>query len=405
MNLARLLAPVALALAGTLTACNSDTPSAPSDPAAAGAPDAAAREPGDSAGSVFAMTNAAVGNEVVAYARAADGSLTLRARYATGGRGSGGRVDPLQSSKSLLLSNDGRLLFAVNAGSNEISVFRVRGTDLTLVERAASGGQYPNSLTLHRDVLYVLNNGGRVADRGNTGVGSITGFIVRRRGRLAPIPGSTRAVSGPDAGASQVAFTPDGRTLVVTERRTDRLLTYAVDRDGRAGEPRVQASAGATPFAVAFAGRSTAVVPEAFGAAPNAAAVSSYELTRGAGAALRPVTPSLRTGHSAACWIAVTPDGRFAYTTNAGSSVVTGFSVARNGALALLNADGRTGLPGTGTTPLDVAVSRDGNFLYTLNTGTGTVGAFRIAADGALTPVEGAGGLPVTGGANGIAAS
>jgi hypothetical protein len=46
---------------------------------------------------VFVMTNAAGGNEILSYLRRANGSLEWFGKFSTGGRGSGGKTDPLGS--------------------------------------------------------------------------------------------------------------------------------------------------------------------------------------------------------------------------------------------------------------------------------------------------------------------
>ena len=185
----------------------------------------------DAPGSVYALTNQASGNAVAMFARAADGSLAWQANVATGGTGAG---SGLGSEDALALSDDGRWLFAVNAGSNDVSAFHVTASGLSLTSRVASGGLRPISLTVHGGVVYVLNAGGD---------GNISGFRIGSDGALAGIPGSTRALSGTNVGPAQVSFSPDGRWLVLTEKTTNRLDVYAVDGDGvaqrmkhRAGE-------------------------------------------------------------------------------------------------------------------------------------------------------------------------
>src|SRR5438046_10073984 len=86
------------------------------------------------------MTNNVDKYEVIAYRRAGDGTLQEGARFATGGRGSGGNNDPLESQGSLTLSQDHSLLFAVNAGSGSVSVFSVNDLRLSLVDKVISGG-------------------------------------------------------------------------------------------------------------------------------------------------------------------------------------------------------------------------------------------------------------------------
>src|SRR4030095_1255661 len=133
------------------------------------------------------------------------------------------------------------------------------------------------------------------------------------------------------------------------------------------------------------------IVSEAFGGAVNASAVSSYTL--GGAGALDVVSASVPTTETAACWVAVTNNGKFAYAANTGSASVTGYR-GDHASLTILNADGKTG--NTGTTPIDAAVSRNSQFLYTLTAGSHTISAFSVRQDdGSLSPVSGAGGLPV----------
>jgi len=128
--------------------------------------------------------------------------------------------------------------------------------------------------------------------------------------------------------------------------------------------------------------------------------MSSYRVT--ADGTLHLVSPSVPTHQTAACWVVVTEDGRFAYTSNTGSGSISGYAIEDDGALTLLNADGRTADTGTGSAPTDLALSENGRFLFVLDSGTHNVGAFRIRSNGQLEPVALTGGLPA--GANGLAA-
>jgi 6-phosphogluconolactonase (cycloisomerase 2 family) len=208
---------------------------------------------------------------------------------------------------------------------------------------------------------------------------------------LAPLAGSTRPLSGTGVGPAQVGFDPSGRWLVVTEKNTNLIDVYAVDRTGYASAPVVNPSAGQTPFGFAFNQHGVLIVSEAFGGAVDASAVSSY--TVGGSGVLDVVSASVPTTETAACWVAVTTNGKFAYAANTGSASVTGFEV-RDGSLGILDADGKTG--GTGTTPIDAAVSRNGQFLYTLTAGSRAISAFAVRQnDGSLSAVGGAAGLPI----------
>jgi 6-phosphogluconolactonase len=340
-------------------------------------------------GTVYTMTNSAM-NSILAFDRTKDGMLLGAVSYPTGGMGTGGG---LGNQSAVVLSQDNRLLFTVNAGSNDISVFAVGPGGLTLVDIINSGGMMPISLTVDRDLLYVLNAGGD---------GNIAGFIVAHDGTLSQLPGSMRPLSGASTGPAQIGFTPDGNVLVVTEKATNNILTYAVDPDGYATGPNVYMSSGMTPFGFGFGRRGQLFVSEAFGGAPDASAVSSYVVYPNGD--LEIVSPSVSTNQTAACWIAVTKGGRFAYDTNAGSGSLSGFRIGPDGAISLLDADGRTGVTGDGTTPLDMAFSINGRFLYTLNGGDKTISAFHVDGKGNLTLItaDAASGLPDA--SNGLAA-
>jgi 6-phosphogluconolactonase (cycloisomerase 2 family) len=347
--------------------------------AVGGHPAAAAADRGGQ-GAVYVLTNAAAGNAVAVFDRAGDGTLTAAGTVATGGLGTGAGTG---SQGALALSEDARWLFAVNPGSDDVSVFAVRPDGLQLVDRVASGGDQPISLTIDHRLLYVLNGG--------AGGSNITGFVVGQGGELAPLPGSTRPISSA-AGPAQVSFSPDGRVLVVTEKATNLIDTFTVGRDGLPGARQAHPASGVTPFGFAFAGNDTLVVSEAFGGAVNGSAASSYDLDRDGG--LATVTGSAPTHQTAACWTAVSPNGHFAYTMNAGSGSVSGYRVGPKGDLSLLDPSGISGLTGAGSHPTDAAFSRNGRYLYVLSAGTNGITAFAVDGDGSLTAIGGATGLP-----------
>lgn len=330
---------------------------------------------------VYTINNAATGNAVVMYARAADGTLSPAVTYPTGGTGTGAG---LGSQGAVALSEDGRLLFAVNAGSNDVSVFHVSTSGLTLATRFPSGGIQPTSLTLRDNLVYVLNAGGD---------GNITGFRLTRGAGITAIAGSTQPLSGSATAPAQVSFSPDGRQLVVAERATNLLDVYPVDRNGVAGPRTSYPSAGGTPFGFAFRYDNTLFVSEA--AAPGSA--SSYDLSRSG--RLRLVSGAIATHQGAPCWAVVTLDGRFGYTGN-GSGSVSGFRIARDGSINLLNADGATAVVNTGVN--DIALSNNSRYLYVLGTGAAPdLHAYRVQQDGQLQAL-GAVSLPA--GARGLAA-
>ena len=345
-------------------------------------------------GAVYTMSNEASGNEILVFDRSADGTLSPAGSYDTGGIGTGGG---LGNQGAVVLSEDGRWLFTVNAGSNDISVFALEPEGLNLVDVIPSGGQMPISLTVDRNLLYVLNAGGSAGDMDN-----ISGFIVAQDGTLSALPDSTRPLSMVSTAPAQIGFTANGRVLVVTEKATNNILTYTVGFDGYATGPNVYASVGTTPFGFGFGKRNQLFVSEAFGGATDASAVSSY-IAHPDGT-LELVSPSVATNQTAACWVVVSEGGRFAYDTNAGSGSLSGFSIAFDGTITLLDADGRTGVTGDGTVPLDMAFSANGKYLYTLNGGDGTIGAFMVNGKGGLMLIaaDAAFDLPAT--SNGLAA-
>ena len=332
-------------------------------------------------GTVYVQTNQSAGNEIAIYSRSTDGTLTFSTMVSTGGLGTGAG---LGSEGSLIVSNNGRWLFAVNAGSNEISAFRINSNGLTLVDRVSSGGTVPISLALYKNLLYVLNSGGS---------GNITGFTVDQSGKLSAVSGSTRLLSNNGTGAApgpaQISFSPDGNTLVVAEKATSVIDLYTVGKDGLASGPVVYPSSGTTPFGFAFTQQGTLVVSEAFGGAALASAVSSYKISAGQ---LNVISSSVPTGQTAACWIAVSKNGKFAYSTNAGSGSVSAYRVETDGSLSLI--DGAAGITGEGTSPIDASISNNGQFLYVLNGRTHNISAFSIQADGTLIAVGTFEGLP-----------
>ncbi|HJS43990.1 MAG TPA: beta-propeller fold lactonase family protein [Gemmatimonadales bacterium] len=331
---------------------------------------------------VYTITNQVSGNAVAVFARAADGTLTPAGTFATGGTGTGAG---LGSQGAVTVSNDGRLVFAVNAGSNDVSVLRVGSTGLSLLSRTPSGGTLPTSITVYQNVVYVLNAGG---------AGNITGFTLRNDGGLTPIAGSTKSLSGSATDPAQVSFSPDGRQLAVTEKATNLIDVYPVAQDGVAGERESFPSAGGTPFGFAFGPRKLLFVSEA--AAPGSA--SSYVLNRSGN--LRLVSGVVATHQGAPCWAVVTADGRFGYTGN-GAGSVSGFNIRPNGEVRLFADNGATAVIAGGVN--DIALSANSRFLYALKTGGAQeIHAFRIQNDGSLTALGPVGGLPA--GTRGLAA-
>ena len=335
-------------------------------------------------GAVYVLTNQSSGNSVMVYRRAPDGTLSLGGTFSTGGTGFGTGADPLGSQGSLVLGRGQRLLFAVNAGSNDISVFAVEGFRLLLLDKAPSGGQMPVSIAVRGRLVYVLNAGGAP---------NIEGFVINPfTNHLVTLPGSLRNLPGGAAAApAEVSFSPDGDVLMVTEKGTNKIDTWTVNHLGYAGHGMTTDSNGATPFGFAFADRGFALISEA-----GPSALSSYDVENDGGVEL--ITGSLADTQAANCWVVTTNNGRYAYTTNTGSGTISSYTVSRDGMLSLL--DATAGMPGGA--PIDEALTTASRFLYVRDGVNNVVDGFRVGRGGGLTSVGSASGVPA--GAQGLAA-
>jgi 6-phosphogluconolactonase (cycloisomerase 2 family) len=330
---------------------------------------------------VFTQTNDGNANEVVLYERDAGGALVATATEATGGRGNG--MPHLPSQNSIVVSEDGRFLFVANAGSDDVSSFRIAQGGIALVGRTAAGGA-PTSVAVHGDLVYVLTTGD------NAGV---VGFRLGEDGSLSALPGGALELSAADADPAQASFSPDGSTLVVSERGTDKLTAFAIDDDGAASERNVVASAGPTPYGFEFTSTGALVVTEAAGGKVGAASASSYRLD-GPGR-LAAVSGPVGSTRSEVCWAAISKDDRYAYVTNFGDGTISSYTIGGDGTLSLLEpiaastVDGRKGIR-------DEAFSSDGQYLYALHADVQKVFGWSVGDDGSLDPIGAFGDLPET---------
>jgi 6-phosphogluconolactonase len=312
-------------------------------------------------GAAYTQTQDPAGNEVVVYTRSAKGKLTERARIATGGVGAAATppfsFPILDSQGGVELTRSNQLLFAVNAGDNTVSSFRrTRRGGLRLVDRDSTGGALPVSVDSHRGLLYVLNEVS----------GTISGLSYNSRGRMTPIPGSTESLSTPgaDGVAAQVGFSPDGDTLVVSQRGTNVIDTFAVGADRTPGPARANPANGLAPFGFEFRDNGMLIFSNAGQVGDPAdpanfhGSASSYRV--GSDGALTAVD-NVDVGQRATCWVVITNNNRFAFMTNTLSESVSRFRIRRNGDLDLL---GHT--PTGAGFASDEALSRDSRYLYVL---------------------------------------
>jgi 6-phosphogluconolactonase (cycloisomerase 2 family) len=338
-------------------------------------------------GAVFVQTDDLQNNAIVAFSRDAEGHLTRTGEVATGGRGGVEQdvpLDSLASQDSLTYDAAHRLLFAVNAGSDTVTSFRVDGTHLTRLQTVASGGVFPVSVSAGHDRLYVLNAGGS---------GNVTGYRITPSGVLTPVRGASRdlglandARPGFITAPADIAQTGDGRHVVVTTKANNTIDVFNVN-NGRLSTAVKNTAASAVPFAVSFDSHGRLAVANA-----GNSSVSTYRI-RDDGT-LETITAGVQDGQAALCWLVGTGDTFFG--GNAGSSTISAFAVDDTGTASLTGTpDGVVAHTGGGTGgTIDLAITRDQRFLYAENAFAGTVEGYRIEPDHTLTLVDTAGGLP-----------
>ena len=329
-------------------------------------------------GAVYVQTNEPE-NAAVAFRRDGAGMLERTGTFPTGGAGDA--KPHLTSQGSVTLTSDGTGLLVTNSASDDVSIFAVGADGSLRLEQTVATGPAPKSVAEHSGLVYVLN----------TGKPSLVGLRIAGDG-LEMLPGSEHPLSAANADPAQVSFTPDGRTLVVTERGTDSISTYAVADDGSIGMPRAIASAGPTPYGFAISAKNTLVVTEAFRAQKGDAAASSYSIDA-TGARL--VTSSVGNGRSEICWAVITPDDRFAFTTNFADGAVSRYAIGADGSLTLEDAtaglavDGQPGLR-------DEDLSADGRFLYAIDADGGRIYGWSVNEMGTLASLGSWEGVPAT---------
>jgi 6-phosphogluconolactonase len=331
-----------------------------------------------SAGAVYVQTNAAP-NEVIAFRRADDGSLDRIGNVATGGEGDG--TPHLQSQGSVTLTDDGQYLMVTNAASDDLSVFSVAADGSIELRERVHTGSTPRSVDERDGLVVVLN----------TGEPGLASFRLDAES-IERVEGGDQTLDPSDADPAQVAFSPDGSMVVITQRGTDSIVTYKVTPEGTFGVSSEIASEGPTPYGFAFTSGGTLLVTEAFGAEKGAAAASSYAIEDGS---LVTRTSSVGNGRSEICWAVITPDDRFAFTTNFADGAVSRYAIASDGSLSLedatagISVDGMPGLR-------DEALSGDGGFLYAIDADGGRIYGWSVDAEGSLEPVGSWDELPAT---------
>ncbi|BEP12697.1 hypothetical protein acdb102_10080 [Acidothermaceae bacterium B102] len=346
---------------------------------------------------VFLASNATTGNTVGVFSRGRDGRLQAVHHYATGGLGAnlpGAAVDPLASQGALTYDAKNSLLYAVNGGSNTLTVFKVNGLTLTRLQILDTRGVLPTSVAVGHDLVYVLDA---------SGDGAVTGFKVVN-GKLVRLAGSTRSLSLGNIALpnflddpAQVAVTPSGSAVIVTTKKKNTIISFALNKKGiPAATSVVTPSAAPVPFSMAFDSAGRLLVNEASGGE------STYTVNPDASLTII-ASHVTNNGQVAACWSVVAKG--FIYTGNSGSGTVTAFREDASGGLTLRDPSGVAAVTGAG--PVDEAVSKDGQFLYVLVNGAGAINEYHVNDDGSLSSLGTVGGLTVANGSGneGLAAS
>jgi 6-phosphogluconolactonase len=315
---------------------------------------------------VYIESNDAMQNKIIIYEQQSNGTLKWMGQTNSGGNGAG---SGLGSQGALALDKHNGLLFAVNAGSNSVSSFKINhdGT-LELRSTESTHGQRPISVTTNGQFVYVVN--GMSAD--------IYGYKVGNDGKLNPIDGSHKELSAETADPAQISFTPSGHSLMVTEKGTNKITAFSVKSNGAIGDRVVNPSVGTTPFGFDFARREFMLVTNADGGMANTSTCTAYKnldnLT------IKTTNGAVPNGQTAVCWVAVTENGRFAFTTNTGSNTLTTYFVDNFGRIYFIP----WSIEKSGDKPIDVIVSSDNRYVYNINGGSNSLGEYRRGLLGTL---------------------
>ncbi|MBC7934477.1 MAG: beta-propeller fold lactonase family protein [Rhizobacter sp.] len=325
---------------------------------------------------IYTESNGSNGNRILKFEIKNNGSLEADGSVASGGNGTGAG---LGSQGALVLDKNEDWLYAVNAGSNSVSSFKVNNNgSLSLQHTVASGGTTPVSVAVHGNLMYVLNRGSD----------NIQGFTVNNNGAMTAIAGSSKPLSSTMVDAPQISFTPDGDWVVVTEKATNKISTFKVKNNGSIQNGIFTNSVGATPFGFAFGRGNHMIVSNAVGGAAGQGSATSY--ITGNNGVPHAINGAKANYQSAPCWVAVTKYGRYAFITNTASNNVSSYYVAPWGALYLV--DGNAANSGMG--PLDIVVAENNFYVYTLNGGSHSISIYNRTLFGGLHSLGSESGLP-----------
>jgi len=351
--------------------------------AGAGATTASARSSGpgsDVVGRLYVNDNTAVINTISGFDRHADGSLTPLpgSPFLAGGAGTGHGIG---SQGALQISADGRYLLAVDAGSSQVSVLRIK-PDGTLTQAAGSpvdsGGVEPVSIAVHDRLVYVANTG--------SGGSNYSGFTLNAGGQLRPLEGSTVPVPN-DSGLGDVLFDSTGTRLVGVRVNTSVIDSFTVGASGLlvAAPNSPFAAQGPGPFGSEFrpTDPTQLFVSNAHGG-PGAGTVSAF--SDGNDGTLSSIGASpFADDQTAPCWVEISHDGSYLFAVNTASNSVSRYSIAADGSLSLL---GSTPFTAAARGAEDARLAPDGRTLWVVGTGSDSISGFAVDG-GNLTELPG----------------
>ncbi|MBA3648004.1 MAG: beta-propeller fold lactonase family protein [Chitinophagales bacterium] len=326
-------------------------------------------------GYMYTMSNEPT-NKILIYKQLSDGTLSSMGSMVTGGMGSG---TGLGTQGAVILDDNHQWLYAVNAGDNTISSLQVHADgSLSSAKTVNSEGFLPVSLTVHGNWLYAVNGG----------TSTIAGFMIGTDGSLTYIHGSNLSLSAPNAEPGEIKFSPDGKVVYVTEKATNTITSYIIDDHGVAGHPKFTPSTGDTPFGFDFSGENYMIVSDAFGGADNQGAATSYAIDNSG--TVSTINGPLKNGQTAPCWVVITRNGQYAFTSNTNNNTISVYEVMPDGTI-------RRQAPRAATTddaPIDICLSSNNHYLYVVNQIGHTIGEYKVAAGGRLNLIAKISGIP-----------
>jgi 6-phosphogluconolactonase (cycloisomerase 2 family) len=385
-------------------------------------------------GHLYMQTNE-VKNVIVHYHRSANGALTEVERVATGGAGSG-ELSPIYHTKrpndfegagSVILTPDRRFLFATNAGDNSVSSFAVsEDGELTLVDtkrtgNATSGGAKSLAYAPSSRTLFVVHT---------FGPDHIRLMSVDAKGKLTARPErySVSTKEWPNRVPTMAVLSPNGKFVVLgttfdelpTRKNPDGslilwiphkdgalhviasnapdpdgIVVFPVGGDGGLGEPSLYDAKGASPFYIAFLHNR----PDTF--------IVGFAVSDGLAMGHIDAGGKINVGRlmkidtsaglpSELCWLSISPDDRFVFSTNFGYSDISSFridgdglSIAKDPASPKVRGDGTfRAINGTVSSgPSDSWLTPDGGFLYQIYGNASKLVGYAIRPDGSLEEI------------------